>query len=514
VAVGQSGDYQAVEVRGVVLNAATNQPLPRALVQVAGRSVLTGHDGRFDFPQVAGGTVMIAARKPGFFGDQDFNPAAMKMVAAADAGNVEVVLHPEALLTGTVRGPDGQPLSGVFVQALRHRDENSGSQWMGANQANTNEDGEFRLAVQAGEYLVETQYSAARAGRREAVLPLIAGAGAGGGGAVPFHVAAGEESRLDLRPQMRESHAVKIHIDDASGASAGDEGRVMPMRLQARMSNGLLFQVMSRQGDTPGEIVATVPRGTYTLIAERTSQDGSSYGETRVTVSDRDVQGVTLHISRVLPLAVEVAADPALTSDNKPPPVEQLGLTFVRTDAAPGVMNQMIFLSSRGGVSSQGGNGGVTLLPGTYRLRAQAQMPWYVESANLGGTDLMSQELTVEAGSSMGPLRLVVSNQAGTVHGTVKLSGNPAQSWVYLVPSGAGLGAVSIARSGPDGVLDRGFVPPGSYRVLASEEQLFLRLSDPAVQAKYSTYIQTVTVAAGETANVELEAIPAAELKP
>ncbi len=494
-------------VRGIVVNGATNQPLARALVQVDGRSLLTAHDGRFAFPGVIGDVVTVTARKPGFYGTTDFIPMAVKMVATGSAGDVEMLLYPEALITGTVRGPDGQPIPQVFVQAWRRAGDESSRQWFPSGQTNTNADGEFRIPLQAGDYVVETQYAPGRPVGGEAVLPMLA-SGGGGGTLVPMHVAVGGETRLDLRPLKRETHSVTIHLDDESGDSSGNEGRAMPMQWQARMSNGLTFRVATRRGDNPGEIVATLPRGTYTLIAQRVSQTGSSYGETRVSVADRDVQGVALHVTRVLPLDVEIAVDPEITSDNKPPTAQQLGLNFVPADAVPGAMNLNFFMF-------QGGEGsGPTLLPGRYRLRSSASLPWFVESASLGGSDLLTQDLVVEAGSSLGPLRLVVSNLTGTLRGTVKLRGGPAECTVYLIPTSPGLAPVAVTRSNPDGSLDRGFMPPGSYRVLASEAPLNVSLSDAGVQAKFASFMQTVTIAAGETADVELEAVPAAELQP
>jgi len=494
-------------VSGIVFNATTNQPLPRALVQVEGRSMLTGQDGRFEFDGVTGGNTIVSVRKPGFYGSADFIPAAVKTVAADTAGNVEMLLYPEAIISGTARGPDGQSLSQVFMQAWRRFDDESGRQWLPAGQTNTNSDGEFRLPLQAGDYIVETQYSPGRPGNHEAILPTLASAG-GGGTLTPMHLAAGSESRLDLRPQVRDTHSVTILLDDESGDGSRNEGRAMPMQLQARMLNGIAFRVTSRQGDAPGEIVATLPRGTFTLIAQRILQTGSSYGETRVTVADRDIRGVALHVARVLPLAVEVVADPALTSDNKPPSAQQLGLNFVPVSAVPGPTNLMFFMSQGGEAA------GPTLLPGAYRLHAASTMQWFVESANLGGTDLMTQDLVVEAGSSLAPLRLVVSNQTGTIRATVKLGGTPSECDVYLIAMSPTLAPIAITRSGSDGSLDRAFVPPGTYRVLASEAPLNGRLTDPAVQARFAPYMQTVTVAAGESANMELEAISAAELKP
>ena len=56
-------------MHGVVRNAATGAPLPRALVRIEGDSgigVLTDGEGRFELPGVPIGPRIIRVRKPGF----------------------------------------------------------------------------------------------------------------------------------------------------------------------------------------------------------------------------------------------------------------------------------------------------------------------------------------------------------------------------------------------------------------------------------------------------------------
>jgi hypothetical protein len=500
---------QSSEIRGIVVNAATNQPLARALVQVDRQSVLTGHDGRFAFAGIDQPFVIARVRKPGFYGNEDASQTATAMVPVGSGDEVTIRLTPEALITGTLYTPSseggGEGLPRIFVQALRLQQDEYGTQWTPQGQTFSNEDGGFRLAVPPGDYIVETQYATERnsghPGGREVILPLLAGGGGAGGSPVPMHVAAGTETRLDLRPIVRTAHAVHIKLGNQV-----DGGRP---QLQARMSNGMSFSLLARPTEGSDEMVVMLPRGTFTLVGQQTTDGASRYGETRVTVADHDVEGVVLNLTSTPQIAVEVAVDPAITSDN-PPAVQQLGLSFYRTDAVPSAMNQSVYLGFHRGEAAAM----ATLTPGRYRLHAQGGGPWFVESATLGGTDLLTQDLVVEAGSSAEPLRLVVSNQTGTLRATAKLGGTPGTCWVYLIATSSTAAPVLSAMTGPDGSLTRGFVPPGSYRVLASERRLSGRLTDSAVQAKFASYIQTVTVAAGDTVSVDLSAIPASEMKP
>src|SRR5580693_5148250 len=58
-----------VTLQGVVRNAATGEPLPRALVQIEGDAAtgtLTDGEGRFEIPGVAAGPETVRVVKPGF----------------------------------------------------------------------------------------------------------------------------------------------------------------------------------------------------------------------------------------------------------------------------------------------------------------------------------------------------------------------------------------------------------------------------------------------------------------
>ncbi|HEX4578292.1 MAG TPA: carboxypeptidase-like regulatory domain-containing protein, partial [Edaphobacter sp.] len=53
-------------VLGQVINATTGAPIPRALVRLNNRAVLTDHDGKFRFDQNTESNANILVTKPGF----------------------------------------------------------------------------------------------------------------------------------------------------------------------------------------------------------------------------------------------------------------------------------------------------------------------------------------------------------------------------------------------------------------------------------------------------------------
>jgi hypothetical protein len=142
----------------VINNGVTGQPIARALGRLNQRSVLTDHDGKFEFDQntTATGNVMIF--KPGFSSGIDSEPANTFLQASQLAAPLRLLLYPEALLTGTVLGPDGDPLPEIPVNVRRTLYDETGRRTVNAGHTQTDSHGNFRLSVAAGSYRIETQY--------------------------------------------------------------------------------------------------------------------------------------------------------------------------------------------------------------------------------------------------------------------------------------------------------------------------------------------------------------------
>ena len=519
---------QSASIHGVVVNASTNKPLARALAQVDGHSILTAYDGRFEFTALSATTTTLHVMKPGFYEGSDLNQTTSRSVTVGSPDDVIVKLYPEALITGNVSESNGDPLAQVQVQALRRVEDESGPRWTMAGQMSTNSDGQFRLALPGGEYVVETQYVPERLGVHGAILPIMipaagtnGGSGtAGGGGASTLRMSSGSEQHLDLHPPVRPAHEVHIQVD--SSGSVADPGQFSP-QIQVHLANGLVFSPQSHEGERQGEVVVNLPNGSYLLSAGTgVRDDAASYGETRVTVADENVAGVAIHLQKALMLPIEVSVDPAAsvtdsTAGSAPAAdpgsttfAQQLGIFLQRIDVGVGLRTQTTFLP----VSQRGGPIGFTLLPGRYRLQSRGYSQWFVESATAGGTDLLTQEFVVDGSSSSQPLRLVVNNQAATIKGTTKVGEQLAQSYVYMIATTPSATPVIRSNAATSGSFSRNLIPPGSYRVVASEARLNLDLSDSAVQRQLAPYTKTVTVSAGETGSVDLDAMPASELTP
>jgi hypothetical protein len=151
-----------ITVQGVVLNAATGQPLPRVLVKVEDTGALTDGEGRFEIPGVPAGLQTITATKPGFRGQgssyRGFDSNAYHLVRVADKmPELSFSLAPTNTLSGHVTLSTGDPAVGIGIQLLRQSVEDGRANWNLMDVHPTNPEGEYRFAgLEDGTYLAMT----------------------------------------------------------------------------------------------------------------------------------------------------------------------------------------------------------------------------------------------------------------------------------------------------------------------------------------------------------------------
>lgn len=489
---------------GRVVNASTGTPVARALVRFNDRAMLTTYDGKFEFDQIkeSGGNLQVT--KPGFYASlEPGSPSGTYLETSQVAGPLELRLYPEALFTGTLTAPDGDPLPHILVIARRSEFTDSGHLWVPVAQTQTDTHGRFRLTVPAGDFRLESMYVPSINGTDEASLPLIVPAENSSNTSGMLHIRSGEEQHFDLHPAVRRAYTVTASFD------AGQE-RGFP-RIIARSSDGTSISLPVRisRSEGSGSARMELPSGTYTLSATIMTPDGVEEGETTVTVADRDVSGVVFHLAPIPSLPVEMEVDSASTSDN-PPRLMQLGLSLERTESNENDVGGSVSPSMR-----RDGSMSFLVSPGSYRLRARNNgSTWYVKSASYGATDILDQDIVLAPGTGGTPLRITVSDQTGDMEGTCKLGGAPAECWVYLIPTGPSASTVFIDRSNAEGAFHYAHLPPGSYRAVAFEQRHSADYSDPGSLAAYASHVQTLTVSAGGRSTLDLDGVTEREMVP
>jgi len=131
-----AGSTEKGSVAGRVTNALTGEPLKKARVQLrrsgpaasgapATAAVNTGESGRFAFPDVYPGDLLLIASRTGFAGVAAASMSAtgnMLRIALAPgekATDLNLRLTPQGAIAGRVVDENGEPARHVFVSALR-----------------------------------------------------------------------------------------------------------------------------------------------------------------------------------------------------------------------------------------------------------------------------------------------------------------------------------------------------------------------------------------------------------
>jgi hypothetical protein len=486
-------------VSGRVVNASNGLPVARALVRLNDRAILTTYDGRFEFDEVTDTSTNLQASKPGFY--PSIEPGASSGVSLRTGQSttaLELRLYPEAIFTGTVTAPDGDPLPNILVSARRRMFNGSGPTWIPVAQMQTDSHGRYRLPVPSGDYKLTSAYASQLNGTNQAVLPVALPAENSSSPSGSIHIRSGEEQHLDLHPVTSRAYAVAVTFDV-------DLGHSFP-RITARSSNGVTLSPPVRM--EAGVTRIELPNGAYTLSVSTFSTEGIEQGETTVTVAGHDVSGVTLHLAPLPKLPVELQVDSAATSENRPPNLLMFGLMLESDQVDTDNNNSSVFLATeRGGAMS------FMPFPGSYRLRAQNNSgSWYIKSVSDGTSDLLQQGVVVAPGSSGAPIHVTVSNQTAALQGTCKLSGGPAPCWVYLIPTTPNATTVFPERGNEQGIYNYAYLPPGSYQAIAFEQRHSADYGDPAVLIPFATHVRSVTVTAGEKPTLDLDTVPEAEM--
>jgi hypothetical protein len=321
-----------------------------------------------------------------------------------------------------------------------------------------------------------------------------------------FHLASGAEERIDLHARISPLYPVPVRIEPSI-----EDGFAS---ITAITDTGARIPANSSTGPSGSPMTVDLPQGSYTLIASRDRGDQSEFAEARVEVNGPTTPPVVLRLVPVPAIPVIINIDRATSkSDNaQPPTLQQLGLTLSSMSATgfgPSRGNL-----SRASLSARDNTSTLRPLPGTYHLVSQARGSWHIQSATYGAADLLQHDLVVALGSGSAPIVITVSNQSGSVAGTVSLKGAPQSASVYLIPDFPSAIPFYSVRSSPTGIFSLGNLAPGSYQAIAFELHRQVDLHSPTVLSPYSTYIHSVTVPAGDKASLELEAVPASEIQP
>jgi hypothetical protein len=495
-AIAQNG---AFSLSGSVVNSVTGEPISRALVQMGagGGATLTDSDGHFEFEGLTATQAVITARKPGFFNEQEIAQgqgafAPTRVTVGPDAPSPVLRLVPEGVISGHIT-VDGEPIENIPVKLVHFRIVEGRRRWEMTGNATTDSDGEFRIAdlvpgmyyAAFGPHWTSNKQTASPKNRQRG-YPEVFFPGAndlGSAAAIELNPGQNYEADISLRSEP---------LYNVSGVVSGYNG---PQGVNLSFINSagdiLPFPVQfNRQGS---EFYAQVTSGSYTLHAEAFSENASLQANLPITVSS-DLADVHVVVEPDISIPINVRTESTGNQAGKGP--NGIPVTIELSSSVPSLAGADYF-------SSPDNLGNISTLairdvaPGRYYAQVNANGPFYVQSAQCGGVDLLRDDLNIVAGARVPPIEVILRDDGGSVTGSVNAD-KQSSGTVYLIPD-RNPRLTRVARE--QGQFSFNNVAPGDYSVLALDGSANIEYTNPEVLAPYMGKAVRLTLSPNGTAS-------------
>ena len=542
-------------------NAVTGEPLPRALVQIEGDAdtgTLTDGEGHFEIPNVPAGPQTIRIVKPGYrdrpyateeTGLQAEGPA-HSVLLAAQMPDLVFSLSPNCAIHGHIELSTGDPADGINLVLVKQVVRSGRGLWAQEAFTRTNGDGTYRFGgLPDGIYAVYTQPAL----ESEPAVSLVAAASAAKvarsgyasvfypdarelSGASRIRLSGGSQAEanflLPLEPFYPVTAIATTQSDPTGAGKAGQQGGYTAVVMDA---SGHLLPYFAQYDQTTHTLQANLPDGTYSLVVRgfvRPQSDGEFFvdrisfpamqnrsnalvGSTEFTVAGHAITGLRIPLGPPQSASVHLrlvhtgeGPPNAALSGNNATEFVNLGL-----DAADGIpLNGGDSLWSMDNASD---TITFTAQPGLYWLNAfLPRKGLCAGSFNAGSFDLAHEPLPMSLAASPPPMEFTLSDDCGTMALTLPptlagfLPGEEPFYTVYVVPDFDTVQTLPPMTMHPSSgaTLSLDGLTPGSYHVFMFDSPVHLEYRNPAALSALPLAGQQVTVSAGATTNLVLEA--------
>lgn len=494
------------KVNGTVVNAVTNEPIPRALVSGTGLNngpVFTDASGKFEVENIPEGVAFFSAQRPGFF-PQGMSqggyvqPINSNSVVDASHTTVQVKLIPASTIHGRITDSDNQPVDAIRVQLIGRTMQNGVFRWQPRNSTNTDETGSFTFSeLMPGSYILRAAARRLYLGNADLVIdgqhyPDLYSAAYFPGvpdrsSAQTVALTAGTSAEADIRIRLVATYSVN-----------GTAGMGIRANVGCTDESGEFTSGNSVIDPRTGTFHLTgVPPGPCTLKARTfTSQGrGGAIAELPVNITSDDVSGVSLVFHDPLPnIPIVISGIP---SDQKTPP---LNLSLVPAGDQP---DDHMGFQNQPHINNAFKPDGTTEYsiqnptPGSFRLTAFASGNMCVASMQAGGVDLMKENLVISNDSAPAQIEVALRSDCASVK--MSIENSPNRMTPVLMVGGAS--PPRLVYVGTKLVLSS--LSPGDYTLYALTDIGNLEYGKPEVLKKLSG--QQITLAPADKATVQLK---------
>jgi hypothetical protein len=502
-----SGKYS---IRGVVVSAATGQPLDRADVtlQTSNRGTqvaetTTGQDGRFVFEHLAAGKYSLLASRRGYltaaYEEHEGFSTAIVTGEGLTADGLVFRLPPRAVIKGTVTDEAGDQVQQARVSLYRQNLGNGLGNIVRAAMTVTDDTGAYEFArLEAGNYFVAVSANPWYATRpqegRDAegnltpndqrspldvAYPVTFYADVtDSDSATPIPVKAGDQVQVNFT-----MHAVPaIHLSVQIPAPSG-RGFAMPQLDQDIFGTTDRVQASVMRGGQGGDGEMTmefegVAPGHYSL-------ESRGGGDASHSASIDAASDTRIDLSQAGAMA-DVSGKVVMAGGEKLP--DRLNISLRSSDGRRNLGGEQV--GADGSFSLHG------IPPGSYEVWANAQGV-SVAVIQMTSTGAATEGHMLKVGSQPVAISATLAEGSTTVTGFAKRDGKPAEgAMVLLAPKNPGADREMFRRdqSDSDGSFSLRQAVPGDYTVVAIEDGWVLDWARPEVIAHYLAKGLKVTV--------------------
>ena len=485
-------------ISGRVVNE-NGQPLPHVIVFVnsptdSAQSRTTSSDDNGNF-QVSGLDALVytmSAVAPGHYlppRDPESLPTYYRL---GDSGTI--TLNRGGVITGTVLGPNGEPLVQAGVRAIMIRDANGKPPTFGrfAIDRPTDDRGVFRIyGLPTGTYIVAAGGRATfgySVNAYDSDAPTYAPSSTRDT-AAEFSVRAGEETTVDIRYRGEPGHAVSGVVSGPITPNSSTRVTLAPVLNGVPLVNAPSFQNFNNNSFA----FYGIADGDYDLVAQSDlGRDVVASEPRRITVKGADVTGLEIVVKGLASISGRVALETSTAAEckNKRQPSLAETMLVARRDDK-GTPKDQYTVANYFAQGSAGPSGDFTLrnlAPGQFNLQTRFFAKyWYLRSiarqtpgapsrAGVANrqADAARNGISLKSGERISGLTVTLAAGAASLRGTVKPAEGetlPARLFLQLAPAekenAEDVLRFFTAPVNADGTFAFNNLPPGRYWTLA-----------------------------------------------
>ncbi len=552
-------------VSGIVKNASTGEPVPRALVRIEGDAfsgTLTDGEGRFELNNIPVGPQAFQVVKPGFT-DQVMAgiPVSPALVAAlgnsehsvwvaVDMPDLVFNLSPTNAIRGQVSLSTGDPAEAVGVMLLRRSIQDGRALWQPATGTRTNSEGSFRFAGLAdGTYALYSEPAmdndlpasmvepgSDRAVTRSGYASVFYPDARDLSGAEKIQLSGGQVAQRNILLTQEGFHLVRaaltlpgaggapaehlqlnvnVTIQDGQGQQLSYSGQYEPatQSIQAFLPDGSYsFTVTVLRGQEP---VQFGPGGNTKPDAQRNASQGPLTGQVDFAVAGKPVTGLRIPLAaqrsnRVQLSLLQTGAQPASNAARSSNPDSPI--VILLSQAGTGVTDGMVSSYAEGYATGPIETG--YMGPGSYWVHTALPQKSLCESSfTAGGASLAREPLILSLTGASAPLTLSLRDDCATLKLALPTSadnldvGEEPFYTVYVVPDFDSTGDVTpiTLRPSSGGTVGIEGLTPGDYHVYTFAGHVELEYRNRESLASLPNPGQTVTLSPASTTSLVVE---------